>query len=92
MQNAAAMHVGVSRRSILAMLALETLTWTIGTTLLTVGLGLWLARFADPSEQPYLGSIGLRILAASVGGAFAGVGFGAAFTREDHLFRYFKMR
>jgi hypothetical protein len=92
MQLSSALHSRVSRRLLNLMLVMEGSAWVLPVVIAAFGLSMIAVSTSAASDQPALLVIAARVIAWAAGDAYLGIGFGAALTREKHLFRYFKDR
>jgi hypothetical protein len=89
---AGALHLGQSRRSLLATLVIETVGWSLVALVLAgcaLVFGVIVGAAADPADV-YL--IDIRGPAAAAPATLVGAVLALLTIREKHLFRYFKNR
>ncbi|MDN4612972.1 hypothetical protein P5G50_00790 [Leifsonia sp. F6_8S_P_1B] len=91
LQFASALHAGVSRRASLAILLVETSLWCALSAALALPC-IWLAAVALGKAPWEVFPAGIAAAAPAVLGTSAGAALAMAMTREQHLFRYFKVR
>jgi len=91
-QLASALHARVPRRDLLAVQMLEASSWIVPAVCVGLALTALLAAGSAPGDRLTVAIIGSRILAVAGLGALGGTAAGVLFTREKHLFRYFKDR
>lgn len=88
---ASALHAGVRRTSLAAIIALEILSWTAPAAILTASTAaVLIATGATDADASAL--LAAQIAIPAVIGPYLGAAVGLALTRERHLFRYFKDR
>ena len=89
---ASAIHAGVSRGSLAAILGCEIGVWSTAVFVLSGSCTLLITAGITTADRTPIAEHGFAILAMSLCGAMLGtaVAFGA--TKEEHLFRYFKNR
>ncbi|MBB6170032.1 hypothetical protein HNR23_000092 [Nocardiopsis mwathae] len=89
---AGALHVGQSRRALLAAVLLETAAWSVAALALAAFALLPAVGPNNPADPLQAFAIDIRGPAAAVPAALAGAVVALLLIREDHLFRYFKDR
>ncbi|MEU0488107.1 hypothetical protein ABZ249_02685 [Nocardiopsis sp. NPDC006139] len=89
---AGALHVGVSRRALLAGTALETAVWSLAGLALAGCALVVAAHVGNPADPWDTVLIDVRGPVAAVLAALVGAAAATALVREEHLFRYFKDR
>lgn len=92
LQHASALHAGMHRADLSAIVLGEALVWIVAGVLFgAAAIGCWLATGlgSDPTSVLILGA---RVLLWGCTGALSGVSVGLFATREQALFRYFKDR
>lgn len=91
-QFAAALHAGLRRRALAAILGLEVTSWTLPAAMFTIAVAALVAARA-PNLSPGIALIlGSRVWVLAVAGGFLGALVALLQVRERHLFRYFKER
>ncbi|ASU85555.1 hypothetical protein CDO52_24585 [Nocardiopsis gilva YIM 90087] len=89
---AGALHVGQSRRALLATVVLETAAWSVAALALAACALLLAVVPNNPADPLHAFAIDIRGPAAAVPAALAGAVVALLLIRENHLFRYFKDR
>ena len=89
---AGALHVGVSRRALLAQTALETVLWSAAGLVLVVCALAVAVRVGNPADPWETFAVSAPAAAAAGAAALAGAVAAVSLVREEHLFRYFKDR
>lgn len=89
---ASAMHAGVARPSLLAMLAVETGVWAGLSTLATVAVAIVASSSMAAVEFYPMVVLASRVPVLAMVGVMAGMMVAIAGVREKHLFRYFRAR
>ncbi|WP_017571339.1 hypothetical protein [Nocardiopsis halotolerans] len=89
---AGALHVGVSRRVLLAGTVLETSVWALAGLVLAVCALVVAAHVGNPADPWDAVAVDVRGPAAAVLTALFGASVAVFLVRERHLFRYFKDR
>lgn len=91
-QLASALHAGLRKPALALILALETLSWTAPTAMLTAAFVAVFVATGSTGESAASVLLGLRIGLLAVATPFLGAAVALALTRERDLFRYFKDR
>ena len=91
MHLASALHAGVTRPALAAVVALELLTWVIPAALAATAAIVLIVATA-PAEAGSFAQLGLRVIVAGVAATPLGALLAFATIRERHLFRYFRTR
>ncbi|MEU7904888.1 hypothetical protein [Actinoplanes sp. NPDC049118] len=89
---AGALHLGQSRRDLLATLALETIAWSSLALLLSAAALLTAVRVMNATDALDIYLIDIRGPAAAAAAALIGAVLATFRIRERHLFAYFKDR
>lgn len=89
---ASALHTRVPRRSLAAILALETCSWVVPVALVAMSATVVFAATGPSADRGTTVLLTLRVLAPSVAAAAVGAVTAFVATRERHLFRYVKDR
>ncbi|MDI6099428.1 hypothetical protein QLQ12_12570 [Actinoplanes sp. NEAU-A12] len=89
---AGALHLGQSRRALLATLALETAAWGVLAFLLSAGALFAAVRWMNAADAVDIYLIDIRGPAAAAASALIGAVLATFRIRERHLFAYFKDR
>lgn len=89
---ASALHAGMRRWELAAMLGIETLAWVLPAVVLTATAVAALLATGPPLDAAAAGILGARIGLSAVVGPFLGALAALARTNERRLFQYFKDR
>lgn len=89
---ASALHTRVPRRSLGAILALETCSWVVPVAIVVVSATSVFATTGPPEDRGTTFVLTLRVLAPAIAAAAVGATTAFIATRERHLFRYVKDR
>lgn len=91
-QLAALLHDGLSRASLGALVALETLAWLVPAALLAVCWTVVVAGTGPVDAVESTGLLAARVAVPALTAASVGAGAALTLTRERHLLRYVKDR
>jgi hypothetical protein len=89
---ASALHTRVPRRSLGAILALETGSWVVPVAIVLLGATAVFAAAGPPADRAMTLVLTARVLAPAIAAAFVGAAGAFVTTRERHLFRYVRDR
>ena len=89
---ASALHTRVPRRSLVAIVALETAAWVLPVAALATAATLVFAATGAPEDRATTLLLSARVVAPAVAAAALGAVVALGLTRERHLFRYVKDR
>lgn len=89
---ASALHAGVSRRTLFAILSMETAAWALPAGVATFAVAIVASASAGGADVLPLTVLGARVAAVALLGVGAGMLVALAGVREKHLFRYFRSR
>ncbi|MGK9147500.1 hypothetical protein KXS11_07740 [Plantibacter flavus] len=88
---AAALHAGLSRNSLSAIVTVETVIWGAPFAFVTASLTILIARGVGEGNSEVV-MVGLAACGPTWVGGLAGAMIGVATIQEKHLFRYFTAR
>lgn len=91
-QLASALHAGVRKSDLGAVLALEITSWVAPAAIITASVGAVFAATGGTSDASSVIVLASRIGLAAVAAPYLGAAAALLLTREQHLFRYFKDR
>lgn len=91
-QLASALHAGVRKSDLGAVLALEITSWVAPAAIVTASVGAVFAATGETGDASSVIVLASRIGLAAVAASYLGAAAALLLTREQHLFRYFKDR
>ncbi len=89
---ASALHAGVSRRALMAMVLIESGLWLTISGIVILAVAVLATRHLGDELRSTLTVSSFQLASAAVLGGFAGTCIAFSAVREDQLFRYFKTR
>ena len=92
LEMASALHAGVSRGALMAVLLIESGLWLTISGMVSYAVGVLAARHLEADLRATLALSSLQIALAAVLGGSVGTWAAFAAIRENQLFRYFKTR
>ncbi|MDR1077281.1 MAG: hypothetical protein LBL55_01175 [Propionibacteriaceae bacterium] len=89
---ASALHAGQSRAALIGQVLIETAGWLLPAVALLLAWSAWTAGWDNPSLRRTAFWAGARSVGLAAAGLLLAAGLTAGWTKERHLFRYFKNR
>jgi hypothetical protein len=92
LEMASALHAGVSRRALMAVLLIESGLWLTISGIVSLAVGVLTSRQLGDDLRTTLAFSSFQVVLAVLLGGFAGTCTAFAAIRENQLFTYFKTR